>query len=294
MILVVFRLRLFHQTRIILISQTLLFLRSYLGSFWDCLARIVFAVGLCLITPYVYAAEQDNEPVRVRIAAIDWCPQICPNNLKKGYVVDIIESVYRETGYDLDIQFFPWSRAIKVVREGLFHALLSPAKEEAPDLIYPHLPVGQQQMCFFVNSNSSWTYNGIGSLRGLSIGMAQDSSIEELNQYRNSHPEQFQLQPYLKRFVKQNVLKMQKGRIDTFLFTKNTTFYDLAALDLTDSVKLAGCVSSANIYIAFSAFQKHEELVSTLSAIFDERMKELTSGDAFKSILNPYGIEVNL
>ena len=251
-------------------------------------------IGCCALALQVYAADSEPEKTKVRIAAIDWCPQICPSSLKKGYVIDIVESVYSPTEYELEIQFFPWSRAIKVVREGAFHALLSPAKDEAPDLVYPHRTIGQQQMCFFVNADNSWRYNGVESLKGMSIGMAQDTSIEELNNYRDENPEQFQLQPYLKRFVKQNVFKMQKGRIDTFLFTKNTTLFDLAALDLTDTVSVAGCVSEANIYIAFTADIRHRALVSSLIEAYDARISQLKDSGSLDPIFAAYGIEVNL
>lgn len=243
-----------------------------------------------VIANSVFAISQENQKSTIRIAAIDWCPQICPNSLQKGYVLDIVESVYSPDRFELDIQFFPWSRAIKVVRDGTFHVLLSPAKDEAPDLIYPHRSVGKQQMCFFVNASDPWFFDGVNSLHGLSIGMAQDTSIEELNEYRRQFPEQFQLQPYLKRFVKQNVLKMQKGRIDTFLFTRNTTLFDLASLGLADSVREAGCVSEADIFVAFTPQQEHEAFVQTLADLFDKRMLTLKNTDQLASILAVYGI----
>jgi len=84
----------------------------------------------------------------IKVAAIDWCPQICPNQEKSGYVVDLVNKAFTDSDYQLQIDYFPWSRAIKYVLSGQYHALLSPAKAEAPQLRYPKIPVGKQDMCF--------------------------------------------------------------------------------------------------------------------------------------------------
>ncbi|MBU2970784.1 transporter substrate-binding domain-containing protein [Pseudoalteromonas sp. C2R02] len=84
-----------------------------------------------------------SEPLTV--AAIDWCPQLCPitddtiytNDQKPGFIIDIVKSVFKDSDFDLQIVYYPWSRAIKLVKEGKIDVLLSPAKAEAPTLRYP-------------------------------------------------------------------------------------------------------------------------------------------------------------
>jgi len=53
--------------------------------------------------------------------------------------------------------------------------------------------------------------------------------------------------------------KLQHNRFDTFLFTKNSTIYKINSLNLSKLYKIAGCVSSANIYVAFIPVEKHEK-----------------------------------
>ena len=97
----------------------------------------------------IFACQLDaaNKKV-IKFAAIDWCPQLCSQQQDQGYIIELIKKIYSASEYQLEIDFFPWSRAIKVVRNGQYHALLSPAKYEAPDLRYPLNPAGYQQMCF--------------------------------------------------------------------------------------------------------------------------------------------------
>ena len=88
--------------------------------------------------------------------------------------------------------------------------LFSSAKKEAPHLTYPETAVGHQKMCFFVAKDSNWQYQVQESLADISIGIATDTTIEELNQYMRDNASQFQFQPYHERFVEQNALKVLK------------------------------------------------------------------------------------
>lgn len=44
-----------------------------------------------------------DEKTTITIAAIDWCPQICYQDIRKGYIVDLVEEVFKGTQYQLDI-----------------------------------------------------------------------------------------------------------------------------------------------------------------------------------------------
>jgi len=91
----------------------------------------------------------------IKIAAIDWCPQICLDVDKPGYTVDLIKEVFKDSKYTLVIDVFPWTRAIQLVSNGHYDALLAPAKKEAPNLIFPDIAVGYQQMCFFTDKKNT-------------------------------------------------------------------------------------------------------------------------------------------
>ena len=54
----------------------------------------------------------------IKVAAIDWCPQICVDETRPGYTVELIKKIFQDSEYTLEIDLFPWSRAIKYVSEG--------------------------------------------------------------------------------------------------------------------------------------------------------------------------------
>lgn len=236
------------------------------------------------------SSEPLDEKITITVAAIDWCPQICSDNTHQGYVVDLVEEAFKGTKYQLDIQIYPWSRAIKLVSSGKVDALLSPAKAEAPNLLYPTMEVGNQQMCFFTSINSDWLYSGIKSLQGKQIGIATDTSIEELNDYVKHNPEQFQYQPYHERYIIQNAHKLDKQRIDSFLFTKNSTIYELKKYNKRDKYRLAGCVSQEKIYLAFTPSKSTTKDIIDMMTIFDEQVKALHKTPFISHLMAKYGL----
>ncbi len=210
---------------------------------------------------------------------------------RPGYVIEIVNQVFKESPYQITIDHYPWSRAIKYVTEGSYDALLSPAKKEAPNLSYPEQAVGHQKMCFFTKAQSSWQYLGPESLNDQFVGVAADTSIEELNQYIKEHPQHFQFQPYHERYVKQNAGKVLKDRIDSFIFTLNTTNYTLAQLNMTAQFKNAGCVSVASIYIAFTPIDDKQQTIQQVSAFWDKKFLELQANGVIEQIMTKYHIE---
>ncbi len=224
----------------------------------------------------------------IHIDAIDWCPQICLDPSHPGYVVELVNKIFENTKYELSIHIYPWSRAIKNVSSGNADALLSPAKSEAPNLLYPKLPVGYQQMCFFTPYESYWQYDGINSLKGMQIGIAADTSIEELNGYVKQHPWQFQFQPYHERYLAQSIAKLEKNRMDAFLFTKNSTLFVLHELQKQDVIKVAGCVSKAPIYMAFTPRVQKKEKIAEIMSVFDNNLTELKKTQYIKKLMVSY------
>jgi len=225
----------------------------------------------------------------LNIASIDWCPQLCSDTEKRGYITDTVEMIFRDSPFKLDIKTYPWSRSILLVNAGEKHALLSPAKIEAPNLIYPRNEVGIQRMCFFTSKDSDWIYRGIDSLKGQHIGIASDTSIQELTQFVADNKQQFQYMPYNETYIEQSLKKLKANRIDTFLFTYNTTIYEMKKMGVLPDYKAAGCVSLAKVYIAFSP--SPDLKIKPMIDYFDERMDKIKASGILSDIMAKYGLE---
>tara|TARA_Y100000588_G_C14268816_1_gene931295 strand:- start:1563 stop:2330 length:768 start_codon:yes stop_codon:yes gene_type:complete len=238
-----------------------------------------------LLSANVYGTET------LSVSSIEWCPQLCSNGDKAGYVFDTVQEVFKDSPYVLKNKVYPWTRAIRNVESGESHALLSPAKQEAPGLKFPTQEVGLQRMCFFKKSSSSWVYNGLASLENVRVGIATDTSIEELNGYIRDNPHKFDSMPYSDSYIKTSLKKLDKDRIDAFVFTYNSTIYELQQLGLSDDYKAGGCVSSAKIYMAFTPEESDSSKINEMISYFDKKMVELKESGKVAEIMAAYGLE---
>jgi ABC-type amino acid transport substrate-binding protein len=231
---------------------------------------------------------QLSQASELNIASIDWCPQLCFGTKKPGYITDTVNLVFEGSPYKLNTKIYPWSRSIKLVQLGKKHALLAPAKKEARTLIYPRNEIGIQRMCFFKLASSNWEFKGLDSLKGLRIGIASNTSIEELSHYADKNRHQFHYMPYHKNYIEQSLKKLKLNRLDTFLFTYNSTIFEMKEKGMLSHFKDAGCVSQAKVYLAFSP---HPSLkIEPMISYFDKRMDELRATDAISNILKKYGL----
>ncbi|KGJ95002.1 substrate-binding periplasmic protein [Colwellia psychrerythraea] len=247
----------------------------------------------CLADEINKENSKENSKEIIQISAIDWCPQICLDKNRPGYVIELVKKIFEDTPYKLEIDIYPWSRAIKNVSLGKADALLSPAKSEAPNLLYPQLAVGYQQMCFFTLAESTWRYEGVSSLKGLQIGIATDTSIEELNSYVKSHLYQFQFQPYHERYLAQSFAKLEKKRMHSFLFTKNSTLFALHKQHKKNSIKVAGCVSKAPIYMAFTPINTKKDKIAEIMSVFDKKLTALKKTSYINKLMISYHLSTD-
>ena len=246
--------------------------------------NIVIILALSVF-PYSLNAES------LRVSTIDWCPQICPQGELPGYVIETAQKIFADSPYELSTKDYPWTRAIKLVEAGDNHALLSPAKEEAPNLLFPKHEIGIQRMCFFTKKESAWQYSGLESLAGLKIGVANDTSIEELNDYMKKNQKQFGSLPYNDTYIEKSIKKLDADRIDTFIFTYNSTIYEMSQKGILEKYRSAGCVSVAKIYMAFTPDPSKAKSVKKMSDYFDSKMKALKESGDIKVIMKRYNLE---
>ncbi|WP_394251929.1 hypothetical protein [Vibrio profundi] len=81
---------------------------------------------------------------------------------------------------------------------------------------------------------------------------------------------------------------LSRERLDTFLFTYNSTIFSLQQLNLESSYREAGCVSSEPIYMAFSPNPDQSEQIDELMRFFDRRMQKLKETGQIESIMESY------
>ena len=68
-------------------------------------------------------ATAGAKPV-VRLATLDWEPYIGQKLRDQGYTAALIREAYRDQGWDVKIEFYPWARALHLAKTGAVDGLM--------------------------------------------------------------------------------------------------------------------------------------------------------------------------
>ena len=257
----------------------------------------ILALVLLAVSPFSYTegaldsnlSSKSSSANHISIASIDWCPYICVGEDKQGVLIEYVKKIFAGTSYTLSFTPMPWARAIQETQAGRYQALLAPAKEEAPGLIFPARPLGYQVMCLFTRSEDSWQYDGLESLKGRRIVYgygAYPASLDGAQKFAALYP-----MPYSKSFVRRGVKMVLKKRTDTLLFTVYSTQYYLNSVGLADRMKNAGCVQRQAVYLAFTPSDAAQETRQALITLLDEKIETLEKQNTFETLLFDYGLK---
>ncbi|MFY0640551.1 MAG: transporter substrate-binding domain-containing protein [Bermanella sp.] len=252
---------------------------------------MLFIVLLTVLTAPQTLASGSNPPSKIILATTNWCPYACPNSEElPGIAYEYIQATLKQLDMDVDIKFYPWTRAIKEVESGRAHGLLTAVREEAPDFVFTNTPTMSYRVCFFSNKDSQWRYKGVSSLNTVTLGAIKgygyDSDIDEYirNAKSNEAVQLISGGKEIPRFI--NMLDL--NRIDAFLDDQYVAAWEAKThrIDLAD-YQNAGCLSENPFFIAFSPkFKWASELVEKLDVQFSKKEHQALLNEIIKKYTN--------
>lgn len=243
----------------------------------------------------LWALSTQANPVRAItvVAPKFWCPFSCEaNTAREGFVIEIIKKAFKESNIEVIYSNMPYERSLLEVRAGRIDAVAPTFKAEAPDFIYPKQYVSINEYCFYTRFDSSWSYDGINSVKRISFvatsGYSYNRDIDEYIANNIGKTESVLLlkghriterMAGMVKYKRFNALLEDTGLIDFMRFTTNHG---------EDLIK-AGCLEpTLRGYLALSP--KQENKSTALSLTFDKGMKALKERGTIQLILNKYGI----
>ncbi len=245
----------------------------------------------CILIVYFIQTPSVLLSQTIKIATLDWCPYVCLSNDKyQGILVEYIKKIYDNAGYQIEFKEYPWSRAIVMTEAGAVDALLSPAKNEAPNLVFPETDIGIQRFCMFTLKEDLWKYVEPNSLSGRNIIYPQDALPEEIDSIVRK-ANFFYKRPYDSTFLPKSTELLLHKRYDTILMTYYAVLDYLNKNNLSNRIKVSGCVESQKIYLAFSPNQKKQKRIKQLIEIFEKENIQLKESNYFQKLLKRYQLD---
>lgn len=232
------------------------------------------------------ADEAKSKPV-VRLASLVWEPYIGPRLEDHGYAAEVVHKAFDAMGYQLQIEFYPWARALMLSQTGKVDGIFPEywGAERETDFKFSD-GFGGGPVGFFKRKASDITYT-------VDPVKHADKSFQALKKYRFGvvrgylNTPEFDAASYLIKDSAlsdmMNLKKLYWQRVDLVFIDKNVANYllrtklsDMAsALEFMDPP-----LANRELHVAFSRRTGRSE---TLARLFNEGLKKLkVSGELMR------------
>jgi polar amino acid transport system substrate-binding protein len=227
-----------------------------------------------------------------------WCPYNCdPDAPLPGYAIEMAEKIFKKAGHTLKYETAPWSRSLKLVRDGRITAVVGVTRNEAPELIFPKEEFGISVIHFFKRKGYPWKFTGIESLKEVVVGiMAEYEYGAELDAYfeRNANTGKVESIRAEAPLIL-NIRKLLRGRIDVIPEDKSVFLQTARSLGVLEETEDAGVdpimsregLDESKLYMAFSPKNPKSKEYAKLIAT---GIREMRMSGELNLILAKYGL----
>ncbi|MEH6826273.1 MAG: transporter substrate-binding domain-containing protein [Motiliproteus sp.] len=145
-------------------------------------------------------------------AADPWPPYVGPQLAGQGLAAQIVRAALKREGFDLEISFMPWARALRLTRNGATDLLVSAwwTQERSVYLHYSE-PYAVNNLKFIKRKQDPFEFEGLHSLAGKRIGVVRDYG------YGDAFGQADNFQQVENSDFLHNIRMLKAGRIDLTL-----------------------------------------------------------------------------
>jgi polar amino acid transport system substrate-binding protein len=190
----------------------------------------------------------------VHLTSLDWAPYSGKSLENQGASVVVAKAAFKAMGHELVVDFFPWSRAVKLASEpGSKYAGYFPEYLYESNEFTFSAPMGQGPLGLVENKSSPITWAQVSDLASIKLGVVQDYvNTEELDALIASGV----IKPQVVTSDDINVQKVAGGRINAAVIDANVLSYMLAndskLSSAKDKVQMnSKLLMNKDLYIAF-------------------------------------------
>lgn len=185
----------------------------------------------------------------------------------KGVQYELAKAVFDKMDTQIKITFMPWKRAVLIAEAGKVDGVFGVTKTEERQkwLIYPEEPLMLVTLTIFKRADDPFTYTGVSSLKGKTVGVIKGYSYGEA--FDNSTL-------FKKEEVKnigQNFRKMLLGRVDLVAGYSVVGKHILKSMALEDRiVSSQQAIHVTPIYVGFTRKPGHLQISEEFARMLKE------------------------
>lgn len=122
----------------------------------------------------------DVAKTKVVLATWNWSPYYAENLPDGGAITEIVRAAFQREGYELEVKWVPWARAIEKAKEGEYDGVLGSwyTIERATYFTYSK-PLLKNEIVFFKRKGETIKYNSLRDIKPYRIGVTRNSGPHE-------------------------------------------------------------------------------------------------------------------
>lgn len=237
-----------------------------------------------LLLPLLMFAKLNAADAELTFGTVNWEPYFGENLKDGGVTVAVTKAAFARVGYNAEIQFMDWNRAVGLTTagklDGLFGCYYSEEREDAMEISEP---IGEVDIVLFSKKGANITFESLEDLKPYKIGTMRGQV----------YTAEFEQADFLTKEVvdkfEQNVKKLLGGRIDLIVESRavlqdvlNKKFPN----DLDKIEVLSPALESNAMYIGFSKkVEGYEQILND----FNKGLKMIKEDGTYDEITKLYG-----
>jgi len=247
----------------------------------------LYGVMYCFIAVlWVYSSSFAKEPLIA--ATCDFEPYFGEKLEKNGPITEITVAAFKEAGYDVTVNFFPWARVMKEAKESRFDVLIGVWHNKDREKLMAFTdPMVDNEIGFYKRKGDSITFTGYQDLKSHRIkvgnvrGYATPKGFDEAG-----------LNVDLVKDDLTNIKKLVKGRLQLILIDKQVGMH-LIKIDMPDRMdEIEWLVTLEAMPLMNGIIKPNKKNWQTILNDFNKGLSILKSKGVVTDILKKHGFNL--
>lgn len=247
----------------------------------------IISLALVLISTAVFTGMA-SATEKLRFTTCEWEPYYGSNLMNNGYITEITKEAFRAAGYEIDVWFVPWNRALHDARNEHYDALLGlyHSEERAKWVEYSQ-PIESVKNVFFTLKDRIITYGSLKDLSAYRIG------IERGYAYSDEFDSANYLRKEPARKIEININKLLKGRLDLVAASKMVFLHNMKK-KFPEKMHLIDVLDKPlTVNKIYNGFVKKKSKHKKWTADFNRGLKIIKNNGLYDRILEKHGFTLN-
>lgn len=232
-------------------------------------------------------AAQDEPKRTVKLATLNWEPYYGEDLKNGGFITELARESFRRAGYEMTVDFIPWSRAMARAERGIVDGLLGAYYNEERDRKFHFSDnlYNDNVGLIALEELGVESYDSLRDLEGMTIGMGRDFSVSPA--FDNADF----LDKAPARNNRANVHKLFAGRIemvvDSWIVLSNLV--KEAGYSMDKVVFIQPPLQTRGVYVAIS---KEIENGRAVAQAMNAGLSGLHANGTYQEILDKHGMPI--